>query len=146
MAATVVHKLDQAALKTLLSGKDGPVARDLLRRGLKVETAAKMNLEKPPRRVDTGRLRASVNTQLYLVADRLVCGIGTNVNYALMVHDGTGLYGPHAALIDPGHVMRWKSKSYGAKKGKYQGYAFATTTKGMRPNPFLKDALPAAKG
>jgi hypothetical protein len=34
---------------------------------------------------------------------------------------------------------------YGAKKGKGKGKVFVKQVKGMRPNPFLRDALKFAK-
>lgn len=86
---------------------DDPLARDMLRRGLRVETAAKRRISHSPRRIDTGRLRASINTQIFRRNGLPGARIGTNVEYAIFVHNGT----------------------------RY-----------MEKNPFLTDALPAARG
>jgi hypothetical protein len=139
-------------MHAILDSPQGGTARDLLRRGLRVESAAKRNLGSNPKRVDTGRLRGSVTHQLLTTTgargSRLSMRVGTNVSYARMVHDGTGIYGPYGEVIRPKNkkVLRWRSKAYGAKKGKSKGYAFARYVVGMRPNPFLKKAIPAARG
>lgn len=73
-----------AALHALLNGPSGPVARDVLRRGKKVETAAKMLV-----RVDTGRLRGSITTVLASEGGGPVAIVGTNVDYAIHQHNGT---------------------------------------------------------
>jgi hypothetical protein len=56
---------DQAALHALLQGPNGPVARDLARRAVAVESQAKINAtQRPGPRVDTGRLRSSISWRL----------------------------------------------------------------------------------
>lgn len=123
-----------------MSSPTGPIAKDLFRRGKKVEAKAKANLNnRSPRRVDTGRLRSSITTQLISVSGKPAVRVGTNVIYAIFVHDGTGIYGPKGAYIYPKRkkYMSWKSK--GGKR------VFAVKTKGMKPNPFLADAVLAAK-
>lgn len=123
----------------MLSSPSGGVAKDLLRRGKKVESAAKRNLERAPRRVDTGHLRSSINTQLLSVGGKLAVRVGTNVFYAIFVHDGTGVYGPKGTPIRPVTAKRlsWKTKTGSA--------VYAYSVKGMVPNPFLKNAVNAAK-
>jgi hypothetical protein len=135
-------------MQALLSSSQGGVAKDMLRRGIRVESAAKKNLGSNPKRVDTGRLRASIVTVMVMRDGKPIVRVGTSVKYARFVHDGTGIFGPYSTVIRPknGKVLKWKSKTYGAKTGKYAGYAFAQYTIGMRPNPFLKNALKAAKG
>lgn len=85
----------------------GAVARDMLRRGLRVESAAKRRISHSPRRIDTGRLRASINTRPIVHGGLPGVRVGTNVDYAIYVHEGT---------------------------------------RHMQANPFLRDALPAARG
>jgi hypothetical protein len=147
--------LDNAALKALLSGPQSGLYKDMLRRGLKVESKAKQNISGDggthPKRVDTGRLRSSVITVMVTFNNYPAAEVGTNVEYALEVHDGTGIHGPNAAMIVPVNkkVLRWKTKGPTGKnlkkKGK-QAYTFSMKSSGMLPNPFLKDALIAAKG
>lgn len=84
-----------------------PLAKDMLRRGLRVETAAKRRISHSPRRIDTGRLRASINTRPIVHGGLPGVRVGTNVDYAIYVHEGT---------------------------------------RHMQANPFLRDALPAARG
>lgn len=144
------HQLDLGAVRTLLTSPTGGVVRDLLRRGLLVETQAKRNLGGigGPKRVDTGRLRASIATVVVTRNNEPAVLVGTNVNYALFVHDGTGLYGPKHAVIKPksGKVLVFPSKKHGKKKGKFKGKVVVRSVKGMPGNPFLTNALPAARG
>lgn len=148
--SSVFHVANRAQLDFILKSPNGPVAKDLIKRGKRVETRAKRNLgglSGRPRRIDTGHLRASVSSHLVVRPDGLAVRVGTGVAYALFVHDGTGLYGPKHTLIKPksGRVLVFKSKVYGAKKGKYAGKVVVRFTRGMKPNPFLRDALPAFK-
>lgn len=67
------------------------VARDLETAleavGLHIEGEAKEELENAPRRIDTGNLRNSINHQVE--DDEQAVYIGTNVEYAIYVHEGT---------------------------------------------------------
>jgi hypothetical protein len=138
--SNVRHHYDAGAMKRILASPSGGLAKDLVKRAIRVQTAAKRNLQRPPQRVNTGLLRASITWQLLQLHGYPAVRIGTNVKYARYVHDGTGLYGPKHSYITP-------------KRGKYlvfklagePGMIFAKRVKGMRPNPFLKDAMPAAK-
>ncbi len=48
---------------SLLESPSGPVARDLQRRGLRIESQAKINASgRPGPNVDTGRLRSSIGS------------------------------------------------------------------------------------
>lgn len=144
MAGIIVNEMNSAAVQQLLTSTNGAVYRDMLRRGLKVETKAKSNLQSDPTRVDTGRLRGSIRARMITLDGVPVCRVGTNVEYASFVHDGTGLFGPRHAYIVPVNksVLRWKTKGGGGKNG----YTYAKKSSGMRPNPFLKNALPAMIG
>jgi hypothetical protein len=137
--AKITHHIDRVALHAMLSSPSGGVAKDLFRRGKKVETRAKLNLQRNPRRVNTGYLRSSINTQLISLGGKVSVRVGTNVEYAVFVHDGTGIYGPKGARIYPktAKVLAWRTKS-GRKM-------YATSVAGMKPNPFLADAVIAAK-
>lgn len=73
------------ALAQLLASENGPVAKDLLRRVLRVERSAKQACP-----VDTGRLRASITHRLEQDSQGLYGLVGTNVKYALPVEFGTG--------------------------------------------------------
>ena len=136
---TVRHVQDPAALRLLLQSPKGGIAKDLFRRGKKVEGRAKLNLERTPRRIDTGTLRSSIHTTLFTVNGQPAVQVGTNLEYAIYVHEGTGIYGPKGMPIYPTTA---KMLSWIPKKGKR---VFARFVRGMRPNPFLKDAVTAAK-
>lgn len=134
----------------MLKSPVGAIAKDLIKRGKRVESRAKLNLggaAGKPRRIDTGLLRASISTNLFLRNNSLAVRVGTNVYYSRYVHDGTGLFGPKHTVIRPkfGKVLVFSSKIYGAKKGKFAGKVVVRSVRGMKPNPFLHDALPAFK-
>jgi phage gpG-like protein len=137
------NRLDLGAVRALMANPAGGVAQDMLRRGLKVETQAKRNLGGVggPKRVDSGRLRASINTQLVKAPNGAYMAIvGTNVNYARWVHDGTGVYGPRHRLIRP---IRRKYLRF--RPGGRGRFVYARFVVGMKPNRFLTNALPAAR-
>lgn len=77
-------RFDQAALHDLFNSVDGPVAKDLQRRAIKVTTAATRLCP-----VDTGRLRSSITNELGADSGGLFALIGTNVEYAIYVELGT---------------------------------------------------------
>ncbi len=82
--ATVTITYREEALRQLLDSKEGDVAKDLLRRAIKVENAAKRYVP-----VDTGRLRSSIGSDLQRDAIGLSAIIGSNVSYAIYVEMGT---------------------------------------------------------
>jgi hypothetical protein len=65
------------------------------------------------------------------------------VRYARWVHNGTGIYGPRHRPIKPkrAKALRFKGRRFGKS-----GWVYARQVKGMKPNPFLEDALIAARG
>lgn len=93
MTSTVEVKIDQAAVNKLLTGRDGDVAKMLLRGAIQVETAAKRLCP-----VDTGRLRSSITHELGQDGGGLFALIGTNVEYALFIELGTSRMGAQPFL------------------------------------------------
>jgi phage gpG-like protein len=132
--------VDRAAMRARLYAPNGPVARDLYRRGIRVQTRARQILREAGR-IDTGRLVNSITVQMITRAGAPVAQIGTNVEYARFIHDGTGIYGPRGAPIRPkrGDFLVF------TPKGSTQ-VVFARQVRGIRPTPYLKNALPAAFG
>ena len=55
--------------------------------GIHIEGEAKEELENTPRRIDTGNLRNSITHEV--VPEEQAVYVGTNVEYALYVHEGT---------------------------------------------------------
>lgn len=64
--------------------------------GLHIEGEAKEELENTPRRIDTGNLRNSITNEV--VDDEKAVYIGTNVEYAIYVHEGTSKMEPNRFL------------------------------------------------
>ena len=136
------HKLNLGVLYTQLRNPSGGLARDMLRRGLKVESAAKRNLagaNGAPRRINNGILRNTTKATPTTYRGFPAVRIGTPVWYALLVHDGTGLYGPKKRAITPKTKKALRFKPKGSSR-----FIIRRSVKGMVANPFLKDALPAA--
>lgn len=77
-------KLDDSALDSLLVSISGDVSRFMLRLGIQVQSSAR---RKCP--VDTGRLRSSIGVTQKATSAGAITSIGTNVEYALYVHEGT---------------------------------------------------------
>lgn len=74
----------EAEATRLLKSTRGPVGQLLARYAAKTETAAKARCP-----VDTGRLRGSINWRIEVDSQGVVAIIGTNVEYAIYVHEGT---------------------------------------------------------
>lgn len=81
MAATLRWFEDEE--RRLLRLASGPTGAYLSKVAVQVETAAKTRCP-----VDTGRLRSSVTWRLE-PTDPLTAIVGTNVQYAIFVHEGT---------------------------------------------------------
>lgn len=81
---------EQAALNELLEGPSGAVGRDLIKRAVRVESAAKHNATgRPGPNVITGRLRGSITWRLGSDALGLYADVGSAVLYAPFVELGT---------------------------------------------------------
>lgn len=122
------------------------IAKDLLRRGFKVQARARVLLggaAAHPKRVNTGLLRSSIQVRLMDTVGVQKVRVGTNRRYARWVHDGTGIYGPHHVPIKP---TRAKALKFSASYGGGKKTIYAKSIKGIKKNEFLKDALPAFKG
>lgn len=131
---------NQTALIRLLTNPTGGVARDMLRRGLNVETRAKQALSEPPRRIDSGRGRSTIGTTQIFRDGKPGARVGTNVYYMYWVQTGTGLFGPRRQRIVP---KTKKALKFTPKGGNTP--LIRRSVAGMRPNPFLTTGLKAAK-
>jgi len=117
----------------LLTSPTGGVVQDLLRRGRLVENQAKRLCP-----VRTGRLRSAITHELRRESGIPVVRVGTNVNYSMYVHEGTGIYGPRHAPIRPRHA---KLLRFTAEDGTI---VFTKQVKGQPARPFLERALQVA--
>lgn len=144
MSASV--KIDQSALKGLMASPQGPVWIDIQRRTNRVLNQARRNTP-----VDEGRLRASLAMEMRSANGSPVGRVGTNVEYALYVHEGTGVEAGRNYIVPVrARVLRWAAKNNsggGARRykgGATQGYVYAKRVRGVKARPFLRDALSAA--
>ncbi len=132
--ARVNLQINQRAVRALLVDPDGPVAEELMRRGRNVAFYARKYAP-----VDTGRLRASITTELVQYAGSIAVIVGTNVNYAMYQHEGTGIYGPHGTPIVPVRARALRFRPRGSTD-----FVFAKSVRGTPPTFFLRRALVAA--
>lgn len=78
-------RINQGAIDRLLRSPSGPTGQLLTRIGMQVQNRARSAAP-----VDTGRLRASIQmTPVQLSGSTLTVRVGSNVNYAVWVHEGT---------------------------------------------------------
>ncbi len=134
--------IDEQGMDELLDSPTGPVGRDILRRTLAVEARAVALCP-----VDEGRLRASIDHEVGRDAHGLYGRVGTNVEYALEVERGTGVFETTVVGVAP-------SKNKGRRITAHDGgvlrfeiggqVLYRRSIKGMRPQPFLRPALDAA--
>jgi phage gpG-like protein len=91
---------NEAEYLSLTRGPQGGVARDLARRGVRIEASAKSyatgNGGGP--HVRTGRLRSSISWALGWDALSIFVDVGTNVEYAAYVELGTSRAKPYPYL------------------------------------------------
>ena len=141
-------------IEAMMKGKD----KALEALGAQVENYAKLELENDPRRVDTGRLRNSI-THVVNSSDDSVT-VGSNVNYAVYVHEGTGIFGPNGGTGGWWVYVPGGDRSSGQPSGKRYTKAEAARivaylrekgveaymTQGMKPNRFLKNAVEKHQG
>lgn len=109
----------------LINHKDELIGIALEIIGTKMADYAAMNLERNPRRVDTGRLKNSITHEV--VPDEAMVEVGTNVEYAPYVEYGTGKYADGGGRQTPWIYQDDDSNFH--------------ITSGMKPNHFLRDAL-----
>jgi len=150
MAASASSRIvwNTGQLVAVLRSPGGPVAQDIWRRGQRVLNQARQNCP-----VDQGALRASLHAEAGQIDGAPSVKIGSNLEYAIYVHEGTGLYG-RGGYITPrsGRFLVWPAKNNsGRGNRRYSGgatsnYVFARRVRGMKGRPFLRDALQAAAG
>lgn len=131
MPAAVVFVPNNAGLAKLLA-PGGPVYQDILRRTLKVESAAKVNASGSPN-VDTGRYRSSIQSSMKQDARGPVGVVGAYVSYALDIELGTR---PHVIRPKRRKALYWKGARHPVKRVNHPG---------TRPYYVLRRALSAAR-
>lgn len=142
---------NSAELKALMASQNGPVWRDLNRRADRVLNKARRLCP-----VDQGQLKLSLGKEIAMVNGVPVARIFAGADYAIYVHEGTGLWG-RGQYIKPVKmsVLAWpaknnKYKTTGGnrryKSGKTANLVFSMRSKGVKGRPFLRNALDAGKG
>ena len=117
-------KVDNTA--QVLRELDNKIATILESVGEHIEGEAQEELNNDPRHIDTGNLKNRITHKVENNEDAVY--IGTNVEYAIYVHEGTGLY----AVSGNGRKTPW---AYMDSKGNWH------VTRGIKPNRFLKNAM-----
>lgn len=130
-------KLDQSAIDKTMTGKGGPVWQAALRAGGYVRDQAKLDLTNNGL-VNTGKLRNSIESTVAKRDKQVIATVGTDVEYARFVHDGTkGPIVPKRA-----RVLRFKPKGGSS-------FVFAASVRGTketgRYSPFMTNALKKLK-
>lgn len=120
-----VKSLEQATLTQVMN-----VLANMNKACLVLETEAKKECP-----IDQGILRASLTHSAKIENDEIVGVVGSPLEIAPFVHQGTGLY----AVDGDGRKTPWK---YKVVAGKYKGWH---TTNGQKPQPFLDEAKVKAK-
>lgn len=130
---SVSHSFPATGALADMAKPGGVLWQSMQRTGIKLEAFAKDELTKA-NRVDTGRLRNSIESRVFSRGDEVGVRVGTNIGYARYVHDGTT--GP--ILPTTARVLRFKPKGSGA-------FVFADSVRGTRETgnftPFLQNAL-----
>ena len=126
---------DRSEWLSLLRSPVGPVFRDLQLRGTAVKNKAQRLCPVAP---GGGRLRTSIEVEMAVERGAPVARVGTNVEYALYVHEGTGIYGKRGRPITPVRAKALKF-TVGGKT------LIRRSVAGMPGRPFLTDALDAAQ-
>lgn len=132
--AGVSFSPNRAAIRELLVGNSGPVAKDLALKAQRIANAAKRRCP-----ADTGRLRQSIRWQVRSEGKTITALIGTDVAYAIFVHEGTKPHWPPLKAMQP-----W-AKRHGFPEGNAGAYLVAgkIAAQGTKARPFLKEALEA---
>lgn len=123
--------MDKGALEAFLRGPNGVSMKELSRRAYKVHRRA---AEECP--VDEGRLRSSLHVKFGTDARGPFATVGTDVEYALYVHEGTK---PH--IIRPVNARVLAFPAGGRRSGGAMVFARVVHHPGTRAQPFLRNAL-----
>ncbi|QGJ95812.1 tail completion or Neck1 protein [Gordonia phage EMoore] len=130
----------------------GNIARDKARIGERWGDRVGRRVQNAARRrapVDSGALRNSIEYVVTVGPNRTHVKIGSPLPYARYIHEGTGIYGPQGTPIVPTtrQVLKFQVKgSSGRRRGRDAPWVFAKSVKGVKPNPFLVDALVEVMG
>lgn len=134
----VTVTINEPELDRLLRSPEGDVGQAVRRVVLATRNLA---VSKAP--VDDGPLRASLRTK-FEYGNRYVKGwVYSDLEYALYVHEGTGIYGPKGSPIKPkrGRYLVFEARNARTTPRGRGNLVFARQVRGQRPNRFLLEAL-----
>lgn len=83
------HVFDIGQITLNLGAPGRELTRSLQARAVVVQSYAKQRLREAPQRIDTGNLINSIQVQIYRRDGKPIARIGTSVEYAIYVHEGT---------------------------------------------------------
>lgn len=124
----VTHHFDLGAIRVMQHNAAGGVARDMYRRGQNARSTALRLVGD-----DTGRLKASIHVEQVQRPEGVGARVGSNVEHAAVHHQGHGELVPR----HPGGVLVFRPRG--------GPLVFTKKVGPVPPNPYLKDALPAAR-
>ncbi|MFF3665472.1 hypothetical protein [Microtetraspora malaysiensis] len=137
---TVVVRLSRAQLDQLLRSPQGPVVHHV-----DVLTRKVLNKAKRLARVDSGNLRDTLYKKVTPSSSEVRGRVASPLQYAIYLHEGTGIYGPKKRPIVPvrARALRFTvKKPRGGRRGG-GNVVFAASVKGVKPDKFLVRALKA---
>jgi hypothetical protein len=125
--------LDPAKLREYVGRRGGGTDRYMNQKGSRVVDTAKQLVSGEMVNVQTGRLRSSIAHELtYTKAGNITLHVGSNVDYALMVHEGTS---PHWIFPVHAKVLAFRGRSGSMV---YTGSVYHP---GTQPRRFLTEAM-----
>jgi hypothetical protein len=136
-------KSDQQALNQMLRTEQGLVGKDTLRRARNVQKLAKTTA--PIGKVNGGKMRASITAKVVKAGRGVEGEVTLNVPYAMWVTKGTGIYAGRGVIRPKSSPYMIFSTAYGRYNiPSYNGFYYARSIKGQKPNQFFVKTLPAA--
>lgn len=143
-------RVNQQYVDELLRGRSGPVVRHIEEITQAVRSEAVRNVKR-----DTGALAASHEATVNVYGKLVVGRVGTALEYARYLHEGTGIYGPKRTPIRPvtAKALRFKpgrmigplpAGKAGTSPENRGGWVFATSVRGVPPHPWLVEAFERA--
>lgn len=129
---------NEPEIDRMLRSPDGEVATYIRRIA---EATRSLAVAKAP--VDNGPLRASLRVRMEYSGTQVKAWVYSNLEYALYVHEGTGVYGPKGQPIRPkrAQYLRFEARNPRTTAPGRGNIVFARQVKGARPNRFLLEAL-----
>jgi hypothetical protein len=141
MGVRVEFTWNEPEIERILRSPDGDVATYVRR---VAEATRSLAVAGAP--VDDGPLRASLRVRMEYTGSQVKAWVYSNLEYALYVHEGTGIYGPKGQPIRPKRAQFLVFEARNARttpRGR-GNLVFARQVRGARPNRFLLRALQQA--